>query len=132
MNIWIYKYKFQAKIQDGTNLVINPLTVCKYLSDWKIMFNLVEDCLLGCRTVQCGRNWLTFQRCLLPPSSGPDDGGSKHPRNNGHFLQDYTTQHTRIQSPSYLSPWEPEISPIFKLINKHILKVSYSCSEILL
>jgi hypothetical protein len=41
----------------------------------------VEDCcLLGCSTVYSGRSLPTFQRSLLPPSSGrhrPDDGGSK-------------------------------------------------------
>jgi hypothetical protein len=29
-----------------------------------------DGCLLGCCAVESGRNWPTFQRCLLPPSSG--------------------------------------------------------------
>jgi hypothetical protein len=31
---------------------------------------------------------------------GPDDGGSKHPRNVDQLLRDYTTQHPRRQSSS--------------------------------
>jgi hypothetical protein len=30
----------------------------------------VNDCLLGRCSMQTGRNWPTFQRCLLPPQSG--------------------------------------------------------------
>jgi hypothetical protein len=29
-----------------------------------------DDCLLGCCTVLSGRKWMTFQRCLLPSTSG--------------------------------------------------------------
>jgi hypothetical protein len=77
------------------------------------------------------KNWIFFKICyqinvgsyikchwcrsqlpsLLPPSSGcPDDGGSKHPWNVSKFLPDYTEQHPRRLSSSYLPPWEPEIS----------------------
>jgi hypothetical protein len=48
--------------------------------------------------VYSGRNWLTFQRCFLPPSSGRPDGGSKHLCNVGQFLRDYTVQYPRRQS----------------------------------
>jgi hypothetical protein len=34
-----------------------------------------DDCLLGCCAVYSGRRLPTFQRCLLPPSSGRS---SKH------------------------------------------------------
>jgi hypothetical protein len=50
-----------------------------------------DDCLLGCCAMLYGRNWLTFQRCLLPPSSGrdhPDDRGSKRLWNVCQFISD--------------------------------------------
>jgi hypothetical protein len=34
--------------------------------------------LLGCTAVFLIGCRPTFQRCVLPPSSGPDDGGSTH------------------------------------------------------
>jgi hypothetical protein len=37
-----------------------------------------DGCLLGCCAMQPGRSLPTFQRCLLPPSSGQYDGGGKH------------------------------------------------------
>jgi hypothetical protein len=41
----------------------------------------------------------------------PDYGGSKHLWNVDKLLRDYTAQNRRRHSPSYSSPWEPEISP---------------------
>jgi hypothetical protein len=43
-----------------------------------------------------------LQKCFQPEDKqfkdlGPDDGGSKHLRNVGQFLLDYTTQHNRRQ-----------------------------------
>jgi hypothetical protein len=40
---------------------------------------------------------------------GDDDWGSKHHWNVGKLLPDYTAQQLRIQSSSYLPPWEPQI-----------------------
>jgi hypothetical protein len=54
-----------------------------------------DGCLLGCRALYSGSNWLTFQRCLLP--NRPDDGGSKHPRNVSQFLPGYTAHHNTRQ-----------------------------------
>jgi hypothetical protein len=72
----------------------------------------------------------TFQRSLLPPSSGrwvtycPDDEGSKHLWNVGQFLPNYTAQHPRRQSSSY-SPWEPEISTTF-LLTAHVFWLTFN------
>jgi hypothetical protein len=58
-----------------------------------------DDCLLGCCVVYSGRNWRTFQRCLLPPSVRLDDGGSKHLLNAGQLVPDLygaTSQKTVI------------------------------------
>lgn len=50
------------------------------------------------------------------------DKGRKHIRNVGK-LSDYTVQHPRIQSPSCLWPWEPEISQtILSIINSIFIK----------
>jgi hypothetical protein len=73
--------------------------------------NVEDGCLLGCS----GRCLPTFQKCLLPPSSGRlrrhhPEGGSKHLRNVGKFLPDYTAQHPRKQPSPYSPLWEPEIS----------------------
>jgi hypothetical protein len=48
----------------------------------------------------------------------PDDGGSNHLRNVGHFLRDYTAQH-----PSLL-PQEPEISVTIDLFS-HTMGASH-------
>jgi hypothetical protein len=37
---------------------------------------------------------------------------SKHLWDAGKLLPDYTAQHPRRQSFSYLPPWEPDISPV--------------------
>jgi hypothetical protein len=50
------------------------------------------------------------------PHHRPDDGGSKHPWNVGRRIPDYKAQHPRRQLSSYSLPWEPEISPIQRLI----------------
>jgi hypothetical protein len=65
------------------------------------------------------RNWLTFNRSLLPPSSGrwvsrarkirwrfysPDDGGSMHLWNEAQFERGCTAKHTRTHSTSLASP----------------------------
>jgi hypothetical protein len=62
-------------------------------------------CFLGCCVVWYGRSLLTFQRCLLPPSSG-----RWHIWNVGKQLPDYTAQQPRTQPSSYSPPWEPQIS----------------------
>jgi hypothetical protein len=46
-----------------------------------------DGCLLGCCAVWSGRSLPTFQRCLLPPSSGRE-WGSKHLWNDGKLLPD--------------------------------------------
>jgi hypothetical protein len=75
----------------------------------------------------------TFQRCLLPPSSGrwvnctrgtglryrnrldkvlphrTDDESSKNLSNVGKLLPDYTALQPRRQPSSYSPPWEPQI-----------------------
>jgi hypothetical protein len=51
-------------------------------------------CLLGCNTVSSVRSLPTFQRYLLPPSSGPDYGGSKY------LPPDYTALQPRRQPSS--------------------------------
>jgi hypothetical protein len=56
---------------------------------------------------------LIFQMCILPSSSGshcPDDGGNMPLWNVGILSWDYTVLYPRKLSPSYLPPWEPEIS----------------------
>jgi hypothetical protein len=57
---------------------------------------------LSCMELQCTNN------------IDPDDGGSKHLWTVGQFLPDYTVHYPRRQLCSYLSPWEPEISPSWK------------------
>jgi hypothetical protein len=44
----------------------------------------------------------------------PDDGGSELLWNVGEYLQVFTVLHLRRQPSSYLSPWEPHISPIIR------------------
>jgi hypothetical protein len=51
---------------------------------------------------QLFRTWLTHRR---------DDGGSKLLWNISQYLPDYMVQHPRRQPSSYLSLWQPEISP---------------------
>jgi hypothetical protein len=52
-----------------------------------------DSCLLGCCAMHSGTSLLTFQGCLLPPSSVcPDDGGSKHFWNVRKLLLDYRAQ----------------------------------------
>jgi hypothetical protein len=72
-----------------------------------------NGCLLRYCTMQPGRNWLTFQRFLLPSPSElpPWCGGSKNLWNIGKLLPDYMAQHPRRQSSSYSLLWEPEILP---------------------
>jgi hypothetical protein len=71
------------------------------LSEWR--------CRLGRCAVKSGRSLPTFQRCLLPPSSGPD----------------YTAQHHRRQSSSLSPSWETEMS--VKLSGLHFCKKQ--CSQ---
>jgi hypothetical protein len=55
----------------------------------------------------------TFQRYVLTPSSGPDDGSSTHLWNGGRQLF-YTAVHLRRQIWTlYSPPWELEISQFF-------------------
>jgi hypothetical protein len=55
-----------------------------------------------------GRSLLTFQRFLLPPSSGhPDDGGSKHLLNVSKLLPDYTAQQPRRWPSSAFGKFAP-------------------------
>jgi hypothetical protein len=68
-----------------------------------------------CSLVEVYRHFTTYR---------PDDGGSKHLWNVGKLLPDYTAQHPRRHSFSYLPPWEPEILPnvIFFIVN---IKLSF-------
>jgi hypothetical protein len=50
-----------------------------------------------------------------------DEGWSKHFWNIGHFLPDDTAQHPTGQTSSFLSPWEPEISPTIRSSILHLL-----------
>jgi hypothetical protein len=62
---------------------------------FEIMSNIEVDCRTECCVVKSGRHLLTFQKCLLPPSSG---------RQVGQFLQDFTAQYPRRSTSSYPSP----------------------------
>jgi hypothetical protein len=84
--------------------------------------------LIGC--------WPTFQRCVLPPSSGrwgslarndrwlyrlthrPDDGGSAYLWNVGRHSIKNTAVHPRRFWASYPPPWEHEISPRYTVLTR--------------
>jgi hypothetical protein len=67
-------------------------------------------CLLACSTVQSGESLPTFQRCLLPPSSGRQIiahhrlyvGGSEHFWNVDKLRPDHTVQQPRTRSSYYI------------------------------
>jgi hypothetical protein len=106
------------------SLLLNAATSSVDTSDKVQSFTLrnlinVQICLLGCTAVynNCRP---TFQRYVLPPSSGrwvimihrPDDGGSTYLRNVDRQLF-YTAVHPRIQIwTSFSPPWKLEISLI--------------------
>jgi hypothetical protein len=51
-----------------------------------------------------------------------DDGGSTYLWNVSLFQLDYKTLFSKVLSPSYSPPWEPEISQNFMSVNNNRLK----------
>jgi hypothetical protein len=54
----------------GLRLQASEVDVTDSASLKKADFSSEDDCLLGCCAAWSGRSLPTFQRCLLPPSSG--------------------------------------------------------------
>jgi hypothetical protein len=67
--------------------------------------------IVACGCIQNGAwRWQSSGMLRRVGDHRPDDGGSKHLWNISQFLPNYTTQHPKRQSFSYLSSWDPEIS----------------------
>jgi hypothetical protein len=92
-----------------------------------------NECLLGCCTLWSGRSLPTFQRCLLPPSSGRSWWRNKHLWKVGEVLPDYKAQQLRWQ-PSSSSSAACDFSwyiptPSFRPITRNKSRESEICWE---
>jgi hypothetical protein len=82
----------------------------------------LESSGMYCRVAS--RCWQTFQRCVLPLSSGR----WLFVWNLGQHLLDYKVVHPRRSWTSYSPPWEPEILMYFVILYS-LLTVLFTCCD---